>query len=616
MEDRVAVCDSCNLRSSEERLRVVWRMYLRCIWRCVVACRPVTASRSGKKGEDVNVRTHTHQVCTPSSRSVYRQVLERRKLGAVASSSDGSAAAQHDELWMKVSAELYRSGSLMVLQSSLTFSLAQLFLRRLKHLAMCVRPHLSSVATSHHFNKRVRPPFTAWRSLARERSRWRRWALRRCVEQWITYAQRRLALRQALRPYLKGVRERSGAWAIVRRNTLKQLWNHWKRSWCQQVTTRQLEAICLTVTEAKLVLHPTFRLRVEEPPNLLDGDEPLADTSIKTPFTNSHFWTHRCFQIWKKRTEQRLSLEYANLLGQRHVTRRCFRMWRVRWIQRFRSSGVCEARSSDRGGTTDSSWNDVRLTVPAPETAMVCWLKGFSRRMAIRQRRNLFERWRRRQVGQFAYRHYALGLLSRVIVIWIQRTARSCEQRQQRVALFTLWKARYLQSQRVAYADALYHCRLAQRCIENWRRQTQIPTSIQFRNLKQKVVAFGIWRSRSLQRSATRWNSVRVLTNCMIRWRNQWTMTERRRTMELVSEAIYQRCTLIHCFHRWFSHWQDSTVERRREEATLTCVDHIAREKRLRRLLRLWRERAALQSQRRLAYGGAEQRELSSIGIQ
>lgn len=588
---RLLVADSDAVHAVEEKLKLTWRLLLRCVWKCLREHQAQQMANPASQGTRVSLRDNLkHRAVgaqknvskSTSSRQVYRDVMSEMSRAKHEQSLCSSAPAYpRGELRDAKDLEIFhRSASFTVLRSSLAFLLSVTFLRRLHHLACVLRPAQARVASQFACLRVLQRVFFPWRRHSREAARWRRWVLRRCVQQWVLYVERRRTISSIVRTFCAAVSHRSSSFRAVCLRRKHRVWKQWCYRLHQATVQARLEHSCVKYVTHKNAANAQFALRQLLKHTHETTAIPLA---VHRPSVCSRAF---CFNIWRQRTERRLECFYAVALHNQSLVRSCLRTWRLRTV--FVDSLASEA--------VDHA-TVVVVAKHHSASSMLYRLQGYQAHRAIHLRRNLLLHWRARVRCVTADRQYLRTMLTQTLERWMHATAFAHTQRMIKRGVLAAWQARYYTRARLLHAEAWHHRGLTQNCWTAWKLRATLRAWSRWSNRRRARQCLDVWYSQAKVLALRRCHERTRFALLFSKWRVQAAAREQTRTRELVAEALCDHITITKGFRLWKRRWAEASEERQREAVSFQVLDSM-REERLRRcLFGLWRAKCGTRPQ-------------------
>jgi hypothetical protein len=609
-----------------QRVAVTARLLLRCMWHCLLQhqrhqqLRPLQG-RSTVSRVDTNRYNRPSQsrgsavpsvasVITTTSRSVYRDVIERQKkmqngndLAPAPVPKSGSSAPP-----AAIPDVFSSSLSFTLLRSTLTMSLALLFLRRLHRAVGFVRPQQLQLSRDAFRRRAQRRAFFAWRESTRVAVRWRRWALRRCVDHWYQFVQHRLAIRGVLHRFLDGVRRRARSYYAVRALCSRRCLQIWSRSCTQRIIERQLAQRCAQYCHVKQLTNSEYVVRSDLHHDgesvLLAGrtggavNESLVSTAasvlsmLRTPQPHNLEMKAYCFSRWMSKTEERLNSYYAAALCRRRNTQRCFDLWKARWSLHDGALMSVHESQAWKGEQPFSQPSVVAFYhTSASPTQTVYRLKGFLIAKCTVRRFQVFRFWRDRWRKCVADRCYANSLLTRVLTIWMHRAADRRAALAVKGDVFRTWATRYCIRQQTVLADELHRAVKLQKSWRQWklRLREHIVTQSSFKFLLRRC--FHVWNDAGKVEQIASKRRMLTAKKCLQHWDRRVRCRHQRDMQELVAEALWQHIAMASALRRWKDRCEISVCSRIQEEHVLFAVDDRYRERLRQKCFAKWHRR-------------------------
>ncbi|CUF16576.1 Hypothetical protein, putative [Bodo saltans] len=611
-----------------QRIVVTTRLLLRCMWHCLIQHQrqlrlasqlehrrvssastvDVNRSRRLSQSRRSSVTPSSVSVAPTTSRSVYRDVISRQKHQQVAGSTTtavpvgrGEVDSHHQVIATILIPSVFASSlSFTLLQSTLTMSLALLFLRRLHHVVGVLRPQQLVLSSSTFLRRSQRRVFAAWRDVTRVAVRWRRWALRRCVDHWFQFVQHRLAVRAVLRRFLEGVRSRSRAFRSVCSARTRRCFLAWNHRYAQRTIERQLALRCVQYCDDKQLRHAeyTVRTQLQYHQGHSGGNRSLDASSLSMGHVSTWSTTldsHRtdlrsyCFRRWVRKTENRLNDYFATSKWHRRTTQRCFALWKARWL--LRSGDSISAVEGAAALGCFPSQNVVCHHSSASPTQTVYRLKGFIIAKNTVYRCQLFRRWREKWRIAVADRCYATNLFTRVLTKWIHRAADQRAVLTVKGQVFRSWAAKFFVRRRALFADELHRAMDLQKSWRRWRLRLREQIVARSSQVLLQARCLRKWNDAARVQRIVLQRSVSTIRHCFANWALRTEARRQRNMQELVAEALWQHILMSSTLRLWKDRYQTCASSRRQEQRVFFAIDERYLERLKQKCFNKWRKR-------------------------
>jgi hypothetical protein len=598
------------IEESQQRIRVTTRLLLRCMWHCLVTqhqhdqSSASSARRRPEEARDIRGKrppTPSRGFVTTTSRSVYREVMLQQRGRKASDATGGLTATRNQE---DCERNIFSSSlSFTLLRSTLTMSLALLFVRRLFRVACVVRRSQLAKARGSHLHCMMRRCLIGWRQTTRVAWRWRRWMLRRCVDHWWRYAQSRSAIRNILQGFLLGLRCRLQAYRCVAGSRLRRIVRCWSHKWNQRVIQRQLAERCAQYMTVKQGVSAAFMVRSEllSAPMDVEVSESRTIPAAEVPFATHSFVEseHRilasshvsieplqphgrvakeclmrfCFQRWVRRTEAQLNAFFACAAWRRRCSAKCFSRWKARCALATLHPDPSASLLGDTGALPHPPPAVVFVKQTASPTETMYRLKGFMSTASMVRRHHVLCSWKQRWHTRVADRSFVHHLLSRALAMWLHKTADRRIARGVKHQVFELWRTKYYVRQQAVYAGDLHRAVVLQKVWRSWTVALQSRWLTSARNRLCAVRCLSKWRTSVAIRAAAARYSALHRSTCFIRWRHRTVERQRRAMQELVAEALWQHITLTTTLCRWRERHEAHVEGREQEHRILEAID-------------------------------------------
>lgn len=596
--------DCCPVDECSQRIIVTTRLLLRCMWNCLILNQKKSELAQRMMTDRISVGTGKGKTRgspppsqTASSRSVYREVLlkqqeERRSCAAMhaprrsSGTITGASSSGNHQGGDSADSMFSSSISFTLLRSTLTMSLALLFLRRAQKLSVTRRQQFG-IGQRFHGSRITRRTFLSWRNTTRVAWRWRRWVLRRCVDHWWQFAQRRVETRKVIHRFLAGIRERMNAFQMVTYSRSQKILRHWNRRWTQCVVERQLTLRCAQFCTLKQVTVPTYAVRKElhECGDSADIDHsvvrlPFGWIQASGPSINDERSQLKqyCFRRWVRRAEERLDEYCARATWRRRCFSRCFHVWRSRCVLSADSASEAACAHSDpaHAGVAPTV---VLLHKLASPTQTVYRLKGFLAAKGAVRRFDAFRRWKWRWHASLADRLYVHRLMSRAVTVWVDRTADRRIERSVKHHVFSHWCTKFLIRRQAAFASDLHRAVILQRTWLEWTDRAKTKSFARTAGVALGRCCLRVWKERTQSAGAIKLHKLRTLRSCVRKWFIRAASQRQHEMQELVAEALWQHITVTAVLRRWKGQYHSSVEERHQEQSVFDAVDDRCRDK-------------------------------------